>query len=392
MKSFLKPDSQIDPAKPSSDGNSRRRFMRIFGSSLFLGVSGLAFSNVHADHGAASNNSIPKKLMGAVGRVKGDYPENFLRSFYNGQPVPADALRKAQSEGWPRPDVFYEIHALDRDIEIAPGVTFPGWTFGLKRDGDRELPLQGNIPGPTLRCREGQEILIKFVNQGSHPHTIHFHGIHRAEFDGAMAEQFVYPGQEFWYRFRAEPYGLHLYHCHSSPLKRHIHKGLYGVFIVDPDPRWGRRTPAGKDSHGRIQEYVMMMNGFDTNFDGENEVYSVNTAAFYYTGDRAIPVRKNELVRIYLVNITEFDPVNSFHVHANFFYAIRTGTRIMTWGDEAHMEKNKHQFEFTDTVMLCQGERTIIEMKFPHEGMYMFHAHQSEFAELGWMAFFMVEA
>lgn len=136
----------------------------------------------------------------------------------------------------------------------------------------------------------------------------------------------------------------------------------------------------------------MMMNGFDTNFDGDNEVYSVNTAAFYYTGDRAIKVKKNELVRIYLVNITEFDPVNSFHVHANFFYAIRTGTRIMTWGDEAHMEKNKHQFEFTDTVMLCQGERTIIEMKFPHEGMYMFHAHQSEFAELGWMAFFMVEA
>ena len=392
MKSFLKPDSQIDPAKPSSDGNSRRHFMRIFGSSLVLGVSGLAFSNVHADHGAASNNSIPKKLMGAVGRVKGDYPENFLRSFYNGQPVPADALRKAQSEGWPKPDVFYEIHALDRDIEIAPGVTFPGWTFGLKRDGDRELPLQGNIPGPTLRCREGQEILIKFVNQGSHPHTIHFHGVHRYEFDGSMPEQFVSPGQEFWYRFKAEPYGLHLYHCHSSPLKRHIHKGLYGVFIVDPDPRWGTRTAAGKDSKGRIQEYVMMMNGFDTNFDGDNEVYSVNTAAFYYTGDRAIKVKKNELVRIYLVNITEFDPVNSFHVHANFFYAIRTGTRIMTWGDEVHMEKNKHQFEFTDTVMLCQGERTIIEMKFPHEGMYMFHAHQSEFAELGWMAFFMVEA
>ena len=392
MKAFLKPNSEADRAKPSSDGNSRRSFMRLFGSSLVLGVSGLALSSVNGQSGAVSKTSIPKKLMGAVGRVKGDYPGTYLRSFYNGQPVPVDASLKARSEGWPEPDVFYEIHALDREIEIAPGITFPGWTFGIKRDGDKELALQGNIPGPTLRCREGEEVLIKFVNQGSHPHTIHFHGIHRAEFDGSMPDQFVFPRQEFWYRFRAEPYGFHLYHCHSNPLKRHIHKGLYGAFIVDPDPRWGTRTPAGKDSHGRIQEYVMMMNGFDTNFDGDNEVYSVNTAAFYYTGDRAIPVRKNKLVRIYLVNITEFDPINSFHVHANFFYAIRTGTRVMTWGDEAHMEKNKHQFEFTDTVMLCQGERTIIEMKFPHEGMYMFHAHQSEFAELGWMAFFKVEA
>ena len=36
------------------------------------------------------------------------------------------------------------------------------------------------------------------------------------------------------YEFDADPVGLHLYHCHSLPLKRHIHKGLYGTFIVDP--------------------------------------------------------------------------------------------------------------------------------------------------------------
>lgn len=370
-------------------GTTRRKFLNVAGGLAF-GSGYLALTRTLAVGNHTAKESVPMHLMGTVGRVDSEYPETYLRTFRRGTPVPNDALEKARSEGWPKPDVFYEIHAIDREIEIAKGIFFPAWTFGLRRDGDRELPLLGNIPGPTLRCLEGDEILIKFVNQGTHPHTIHFHGIHQHEFDGALPYQFVYPGQEFWYRFTAEPYGLHLYHCHSSPLKRHIHKGLYGVFIVDP--RRGARTTAGNDPNGRAQEYVMMLNGFDTNFDGDNEIYALNTVASYYTRDHSIPVTRNTLVRMYVVNITEFDPINSLHVHANFFYAIRTGTRIMTWGDEAHMEENKHRFEFTDTIMLCQAERAIIEMKFPYEGNFMFHAHQSEFAELGWMAFFKVVA
>ena len=86
-------------------------------------------------------------------------------------------------------------------------------------------------------------------------------------------------------------------------------------------------------------------------------------------------MRVGELVRIYLVNLTEFDPINSFHLHGMFFDVFRTGTR---------METN----ETTDTVMMCQGERAILETRFRYPGRFMFHAHQSEFAELGWMGFF----
>ena len=52
--------------------------------------------------------------------------------------------------------------------------------------------------------------------------------------DGSLPEHQVMPGALFVYEFDAEPFGLHLYHCHALPLKRHIHKGLYGAFIVDP--------------------------------------------------------------------------------------------------------------------------------------------------------------
>jgi FtsP/CotA-like multicopper oxidase with cupredoxin domain len=40
--------------------------------------------------------------------------------------------------------------------------------------------------------------------------------------------------------------------------------------------------------------------------------------------------------------------------------------------------------------MQCQGQRGILELRFPYEGQYMFHAHQSEFAQLGWMGLFEV--
>ena len=44
--------------------------------------------------------------------------------------------------------------------------------------------------------------------------------------------------------------------------------------------------------------------------------------------------------------------------------------------------------EYTDTEMQCQGQRGICELRFPHTGRFMFHAHQSEFAELGWSGIF----
>ncbi len=248
----------------------------------------------------------------------------------------------------------FEIHAVDKEIEVAPGVFYPAWTYN------------GQVPGPTLRVTEGDRVRVRFENRGTHPHTIHFHGIHAANMDGVFEQ--VAPGESFVYEFDAEPFGLHLYHCHTMPLKRHIAKGLYGVFIIDP-----------KTSRPPAREMVMVLNGFDTNFDGENEVYAVNSLAFAYQRN-PIVVLKGQRQRIYMVNVLEFDLVNSMHLHANFFDVYRTGTSL----DRA---------DFTDTLMMCQGERHILEFTYDHVGKFMFHAHQSEFAELGWMGLFdVVEA
>ena len=46
--------------------------------------------------------------------------------------------------------------------------------------------------------------------------------------------------------------------------------------------------------------------------------------------------------------------------------------------------------DFTDTIIQGQGERGIVEVRFPYTGDYMFHAHKTEFAERGWMGLFRV--
>jgi FtsP/CotA-like multicopper oxidase with cupredoxin domain len=242
----------------------------------------------------------------------------------------------------------YELVARDHDIQVAKGVTFPAWTYN------------GTAPGPVIRATEDDLLRVRFRNEGAHPHTIHFHGIHPANMDGVF--EVVPTGGEFVYEFPARPWGMQLYHCHSTPLKKHIHKGLYGAFIIDPPTL---RKPA--------QELVMVMNGFDTDGDGGNNFYAVNGPAFYYAR-YPIRVSRSQTVRIYLANLTEFDLINSFHLHGDFFRYHRTGR------DEV--------VEYTDTIMLAQGERGILEIDFANTGKFMFHAHQSEFAELGWMGFF----
>jgi FtsP/CotA-like multicopper oxidase with cupredoxin domain len=249
----------------------------------------------------------------------------------------------------------YTIHAINKTIEVAPGIEYPAWTYN------------GRVPGPTIRCTERDRVRIHFVNGGSHAHSMHFHGIHAAEMDGVPGTPgLIQPGQSFTYEFDAEPFGLHQYHCHAAPLARHIAKGLYGAFIIDPKQG---RPPVDR-------ELVMVMSGFDVDFDDENDFYAVNAIPFHYQ-KHPIQIRVGEKVRVYLVNMLEFDLINSFHLHANFFQYYPTGTSLTP-------------SEFTDTIMQTQAQRGILEFSYNYPGLYMFHAHNTEFAELGWTGNFRV--
>ncbi|WP_139110071.1 multicopper oxidase domain-containing protein [Ensifer sp. LC163] len=358
-----------------------RRSLLLGGGAATIGATAICSTNTmaqenHGNHATAataqSSAAAPSHQSGhgamiTVGTVdserNGFHPSSILTDWYTGTLTDLPDGRKLRT---------FEITAEDREIEIAPGVMFPAWTYN------------GRVPGPALRATEGERLRIVFRNYASHPHSMHFHGIHSARMDGVPGAGLIGPGEEFVYEFDAKPFGCHLYHCHALPLARHIHKGMYGLFVIDPDParhpdnaEVAKSRLFGSPENAEWQELAMIMNAFDTNFDGENEFYACNTIAHCYAKE-PIRIEKHRKVRIYLVNVTEFDPINSFHLHGNFFNYFDQGTTLTP------------TLRMVDLVMQCQAQRGILEFSYgEHEaGLYMFHAHQSEFTELGWMGMF----
>ena len=213
-----------------------------------------------ATHGHAGNGGAPSHVhaSGLAGptfrggatvdhRANGFNPSEILRDFDHGR------TRRLASGRLLRE---WTIVASDKEIEVAPGVSFPAWTYN------------GRVPGPTLRCREGDRLRVRFVNGSAHPHTMHFHGLHPALMDGipGVGAGLIESGKSTVYEFDAEPFGLHLYHCHVAPLAEHIARGMYGTFIVDP--------PQGRPD---ADEMVMVQHGYNTTFDAEgNQLYAVN--------------------------------------------------------------------------------------------------------------------
>ena len=342
-------------------GFSRRDFVRASGLTL-LGAAGAATlvqttkqtqaappPQQDNEQVANGGHGMPTTVGEVDHKRNGFNPTDLLTDFDFGQ---VSTLENGQT----LPE--YNFTAVDKMIEVVPGIEYPAWTYN------------GRIPGPTIRCTEGDRIRINFTNGSLHPHTIHFHGIHPFEMDGVpgAGPGLIQPGQNFTYEFDAEPFGIHLYHCHAFPLARHIAKGLYGAFIVDPKEG---RPPVD-------QEFIMVMNGFDVDFDDENDFYAVNTIPFHYQKN-AIPIKTGDVVRVYLVNVLEFDLINSFHLHAGFFHYYPTGTSMTP-------------VEFTDSIMQAQAQRGILEFTFKFPGLFMFHAHITEFAELGWAGSFDVRA
>lgn len=298
------------------------------------------------------------------------------------------------------------------------GHIFDGWTFN------------GTIPGPTIRVTEGDLVRIRVINsnENTHAHSLYTQPINFGK-DNAftMSGQpggTISPGRSYTYEFIAGPYGVYPYYCHVEPMADHINRGLYGMMIIDP-----------KDPRPQMTEMAMLLNGYDLDLDLEgpitlplvdpiegvesnlptnsssnnntnietnmsnmthvsipsneeesandertvreervNEIYTVNGKAFDYMMN-PIVLYTGKPYRVYVINMLEFDAVNSVHVHGAMFDYYSAGT-------------NKTADYLTDIVTLSQGDRGIMEFTYAYPGTYMFHAHQTLFTDLGWMGLF----
>jgi FtsP/CotA-like multicopper oxidase with cupredoxin domain len=242
----------------------------------------------------------------------------------------------------------FRLEANTSIVQLNSAVTFNTWN------------VNNRVPGPTLRATEGDRIRVIFYNKAGDSHSLHFHGVHTSEMDGVKP---VKHGSVFIYEFDANPYGVHLYHCHIEPVTRHIGKGLYGMFIIDPPKP---RPPA--------DEILLIMGGYDVNDDKKNELYAFNGLPNYYMNN-PISIYRNQLIRLYVLNLIEYEAAVTFHLHANFFDVYRTGMTLTP-------------SERTDVITMGVAERHILEFTYGYAGKFMFHPHQDAIAEAGCMGVF----
>jgi FtsP/CotA-like multicopper oxidase with cupredoxin domain len=150
--------------------------------------------------------------------------------------------RGLQPEGWAaglelaaapdiNPDpriVEINLDARIAAVEIAPGQTVESWTYN------------GVLPGPLIRLRVGDRLIVHFTNRLPEPTTVHWHGLRvPLRMDGVpgVSQPPVAPGGSFTYDFVVPDAGLFWYHPHVMSAAQ-VGFGLYGALLVD-DPDAG---------------------------------------------------------------------------------------------------------------------------------------------------------
>ncbi len=350
----------------TDNGISRRRLL---GGAAAVGVpAAIGLNQLVSGSGAAAAPAAAERPPGHSGH--GDFPH---ASFAKGRSVdhrangfhPTELLRDfdyGKTRRLPSGRVLreWEIVAADREIEVAPGVKYEAWTYN------------GRVPGPTLRAREGELLRIRFVNGSDHPHTMHFHGIHSALMDGmpgigeSRGGGQIEPGEAFTYEFDATPFGVHLYHCHVAPAGRpHLPRPLRRLHHR---PQGGPpRSRRDGDGDERLRHQLRPR---QRGLRGQHDRLPLHQRADRRAARRAGPDLPRQRARVRPGQLLP-----------------HPRQLLPTLPD-----RDLADAEPSSPTRSSRGRRSaaILELEFPLDGDYMFHAHVSEFAELGWSGFFRV--
>ena len=137
--------------------------------------------------------------------------------------------------------------------------------------------INGSIPAPTLRWREGDTVTLRIHNQLSEDTSIHWHGILLPfQMDGVPGVSFkgIPPGETFTYRFKVAqtgtPSGTYWYHSHSGMQEQ---LGMYGAIIIEP--------ATGRDPIRADREYVLQLSDW-TDEDPDRVMAKLMVQSDYY--------------------------------------------------------------------------------------------------------------
>ncbi|GAB7542098.1 multicopper oxidase family protein [Cupriavidus sp. 8B] len=291
-------------------------------------------------------------------------PEAALQASPATQPPLAPATGRPYNpvvtlNGWTLPwrmrQGWKEFHLVAEPVEreFAPGMKAHLWGYN------------GQSPGPTIECVEGDKVRIFVTNKLPEHTTVHWHGIILpAGMDGVggLSQPHIPPGKTFVYEFEMKHAGTFMYHPHSDEMVQ-MAMGMMGLLVVHPkDPAQMRVD----------RDFVFLISAYDidpgsytprvaemTDFN----MWTWNSRVF--PGIDTLPVRLGDRVRIRFGNLTMTN--HPIHLHGHRFEV--SGT------DGGWVPPSARWPEVTTDVAV--GQMRAIEFIADNPGDWAFHCHKS---------------
>lgn len=211
--------------------------------------------------------------------------------------------------------VVVHWEAKETKIEITPNMIY-----------DTYWTIEGTVPGPLLRVREGDTVEIHLKNSASnsHPHNIDFHFV--AGPGGGAGPLTVMPGQEAVLRLKATMAGLYMYHCAASEsIPTHIANGMYGFVLVDPanglpevDHEW---YVVQSEFYAEQKTAGHLTFSFQKGLAEHPDYVFWNGRFGALMGENALHAKPGERIRLYVGNAGP-NLVSSFHVIGTMFDSV----------------------------------------------------------------------
>ena len=239
------------------------------------------------------------------------------------------------------------------DLRIAPVA---------KQLGDstvRMLAYNGSIPGPTLKVKQGSEIVVNVENQGDLEATVHWHGLRlENRYDGTHETQKpMEVGERFSARVSFPDPGLYWYHPHIRE-DYGQEMGLYGNVLVEPaDPDYW--PPAHRELALTVDD-ILLEDGKVAPFSREETTHSAmgrfgDVLLLSGESDFSLEAKSGEVIRLYLTNTA----------NTRVFKLALPGAQMkLTGGDSGHVEHEK----FIEEVIIAPSERVIVDVLFDRPG------------------------
>jgi len=240
-------------------------------------------------------------------------------------------------------------------IQVAPKLKYKVFAYN------------GQVPGPLIHVKEGDDVEVFLTNNTSSVHTIHWHGFYQRNNwrqDGVpdVTQKSIQPGESFTYLWKAVKTGSLWYHCHAN-VNEHVGiRGMWGPVIIDPANPTELEKTVTKDVIIMFSEWESAH--ADKYGEGGTpadtpDYFSINGRSFPLT--QPIQVKKGDVMRIRLYGAG--GGIHSFHPHGH--------DMLITHKDGSPLS---HPYE-ADTVLIGPGERYDAIIKMDNEGRFIAHDH-----------------